>query len=166
MGGLAFWALLGLGLVGLFVTALGFPGLWIFVIGAIAAKLLLPAGPLGWGAVGAAAIVAGLAEALEFWASVRYTRQYGGSRRAGWGALAGGIAGAIVGVPVPVIGSVIGSFIGSFAGALVAEWTLHRSQARAQRAAWGAVVGRAVATAGKMALGCVLIVIVLISAWG
>jgi uncharacterized protein YqgC (DUF456 family) len=56
--------------------------------------------------------------------------------------------------------------VGCFLGALVAEWSVRRSQSQAQRVAWGALVGRVIATAGKMALGCVLIVIVLVSAWG
>jgi uncharacterized protein YqgC (DUF456 family) len=121
-----FWTLLAVGFASLFVTALGLPGLWIFIVAAIAAKLLVAASPIGWGAIVAATVVAGMAEGLEFWASLRYTRQAGGSNRAGWGALAGGIAGAIVGVPIPIIGSVIGSFVGCFLGALVAEWSVRR----------------------------------------
>ena len=39
------------------------------------------------------------------WIGFHFARRYGGSKRAGWGALAGGLIGAVVGVPVPIIGS-------------------------------------------------------------
>ena len=73
--------------------------------------------------------------------------------------------GAIVGVPVPVIGSVIGSFAGAFLGALVGEYSVARDHRAAGRAAQGAVLGRAVATAAKIGIGCLMVVVVLWSAW-
>jgi uncharacterized protein YqgC (DUF456 family) len=160
------WVLLATGLAGLLCTVLGLPGLWLFLSVAVGWKLVQPGAPLSWPALGVAIALAVVAELIEFWVSVRYTTRYGGSRRAGWAALVGGIIGAIVGVPVPVVGSVIGSFVGSFLGALLAEWSAQRHGGRAQRAAWGAVVGRVVATVAKVGLGCGLIVVVLTSAWG
>jgi uncharacterized protein YqgC (DUF456 family) len=160
-----FWLLLAAGLVGLFLTALGLPGLWIFLAVALGVQLFAPDAPIGWPALGIATVLAGIGELFELWAGLRYTRKYGGSRRAGWGALIGGLIGAIVGVPVPVIGSVIGSFVGSFAGALLLEYTARRDEAHAGRVAWGAVVGRVVATAAKMALGTAMVVVVLYAVW-
>src|SRR5207245_11760780 len=98
------------------------------------------------------ALVLGLAlggEIVETWLGFRLARRYGGSSRAGWGALVGGIVGAVVGGPVPIIGSVIAGFIGSVAGAA----TLEYSRATAP-AAWGggcgAALGRAAAAAVKI----------------
>jgi uncharacterized protein YqgC (DUF456 family) len=82
--------------------------------------------------------------------------KYGGSRRAGWGALIGGIVGAIVGVPVPVLGSIIGAFVGSFVGAALFEYTRERHAGIAVRAGWGAMLGRAAAAGVKIAVGLVI----------
>jgi len=161
-----FWLLLVIGVVGLLLTVLGLPGLWIFLAVALLVKVLGAGSAPGWFALGVAGGLALLGELVEFTTSTSYTRRYGGSRRAGWGALIGGIAGAIVGVPVPVIGSVIGSFAGSFLGALIGEYSLGRDHRAAGRAARGAVLGRAVATAAKIGLGCLMVVVILWSTWG
>ncbi len=161
-----FWLLLATGLVGLFLTVLGFPGLWLFLAVAVGARLVGGGGAPGWAAVGIAGGIALLGELVELTTSTRYTRRYGGSRRAGWGALIGGLAGAIVGVPVPVLGSVLGSFAGAFLGALLGEFSVARDHRAAGRAAQGAVLGRAVATAAKIGLGCLMLVVILWSSWG
>jgi hypothetical protein len=145
--------------VGLLLVPLGLPGLWVMVLGVIGYGWLT-----GFHAVGVAtiAIVVGLAligEVVEWWLGFWFAERYGGSRRAGWGALVGGIVGAIVGVPVPVIGSVIGAFVGSFIGAAVFEYTRQLSAGVALRAGWGAVLGRAAAAGLKMALGLAIAVI-------
>jgi uncharacterized protein YqgC (DUF456 family) len=145
--------------VGLLLVPLGLPGLWVMVLGVIGYGWLT-----GFRTVGVAtiAIVVGLAligEVIEWWLGFWFAERYGGSRRAGWGALVGGIVGAIVGVPVPVIGSVIGAFVGSFIGAAVFEYTRQLSAGVALRAGWGAVLGRAAAAGLKMALGLAIAVI-------
>lgn len=119
--------------------------------------------------VGAATIavvlaLAFLGEIIEMWVGFRLTKRYGGSNRAGWGALIGGIIGAVIGVPVPIIGSVIGAFVGSFTGAMLFEYTLSATTSTAVRAGWGAVLGRAAAAAVKIALGLVIAVIGLFAA--
>jgi hypothetical protein len=146
-------------LAGLVLTPLGLPGLWVIVAGVLTYGWLTDFRTVS---VGVIALVVGLAflgELLEYWVGFRYTKIYGGSKSAGWGALLGGIAGAIVGVPVPVLGSVIGAFIGSFAGAVLFEWLRSRHGATAVRAGWGALVGRAVSAAAKTALGLVIAVV-------
>ena len=146
-------------LAGLVLTPLGLPGLWVIVAGVLTYGWLTDFRTVS---VGIIALVVGLAflgELLEYWVGFRYTKIYGGSKSAGWGALLGGIAGAIVGVPVPVLGSVIGAFIGSFAGAVLFEWLRSRHGPTAVRAGWGALVGRAVSAAAKTALGLVIAVV-------
>ena len=152
-------------LAALLLIPLGLPGIWL-IVGAVA--LYNPI--TGTEAVGTATIVgililATIAEVIEFTLSARYTKQYGGSRRAGWGAIIGGIVGAIIGVPIPVIGSVIGAFAGSFAGALIAEWSRGTKTDAATRVATGALIGRVMATAAKVAIGMVMAVWTLFSAW-
>ena len=153
-------------LAALVLTAFSLPGLWLFLLLAAGLKAGGLADGLSWEIWLAGFGLAALAEVIEWVASMRYTRRYGGSRRAGWGALVGGIAGAIVGIPVPVVGSVIGSFLGSVLGALLAELTATRDPDLAGRVAWGALVGRVFATASKMVLGVVIAALVIGSAWG
>jgi uncharacterized protein YqgC (DUF456 family) len=151
-------------LLSLPLTAVGLPGAWVLLAGVSLWKTLDPSIPLGWLWIGAAFAIALVAELIEFTLASRYTAKYGGSRRAGWGAIVGGIAGAIVGVPIPVVGSIIGAFVGAFLGAFVAEYTVERRHGHAGRVAWGALLGRVFATGAKVALGVVLSVVLIVDA--
>lgn len=146
-------------LAGLALLPLGLPGLWLMLGAGLLYASFVPAGGIGvWTLLSVGALVL-VAELLEFTISARYTRRFGGSRRASWGAMWGAMAGAVLGVPVPVVGSVLGAFLGAFLGALVAEWSVHHAQ-RGQpvRVATGAVLGRVVATGAKLGLGVVVAV--------
>jgi len=140
-------------IVSLVLIVLGLPGLWIMVASAVTYNIVVPGEPIGWVTLAAVLVLAFIAELLEFSLTGRYARKYGGSRRAGWGAIIGSIVGALVGVPVPIVGPVIGAFIGSFAGALIAELTGGSSAGDATRVAKGALIGRAVSTALKIGIG-------------
>ena len=145
------------------LTAVGLPGTWAFLAGVGIWKSFDPAAGVSWGAISTGVVLALIAELLEWGLASRYTSKYGGSRRAGWGALIGGIVGAVVGVPIPVLGSIVGSFVGAFVGALAAEYSVHGEHDRAGRVAWGALIGRVVATGMKVGLGVVVVVIVIAS---
>ena len=139
-------------LVSLFLIPLGLPGTWLILAAGIGYSILVPnsVGTVTLIAIGAIAIVA---EVIEFTLAGTYARKYGGSKRASWGAIIGGTVGAIIGVPVPVIGPIIGGFIGAFAGALVFEYSRGSDAQTSTRVAWGAMVGKAVAAAMKVAAG-------------
>jgi uncharacterized protein YqgC (DUF456 family) len=146
-------------LIGLLLIPFGLPGLWLMVGAALVFSYLVPAGRApGVTTLIVITLLALAAEVIEFVLGGRYARKYGGSRRAGWGAILGGLVGAVVGVPVPLIGSMIGAFIGAFAGALIAELSYGTTMGAASRVAKGALIGRAVAVAVKVAIGVVLIV--------
>ncbi len=151
-------------LLSLPLTAVGLPGTWAFLAAVGIWKSLDPGAPVSWVALAIGVGLALVAEALEWGLATRYTDRYGGSRRAGWGALLGGLVGAIVGVPIPVVGSIVGSFAGAFLGALVLEYTKHGEHERAGRVAWGALVGRVLAAGAKVGIGVVVAVVVLASA--
>jgi len=153
-------------ILSLILIVLGLPGLWIMVATAVAYNLIVPGEPIGWVTLVAVAILTLVAELLEFSLTGRYARKYGGSRRAGWGAIIGGIVGAIVGIPVPIIGSVIGAFIGSFCGALVAELSGGSSTGDATRVAKGALIGRVISTGLKVGIGFTIGVWIFIAAAG
>lgn len=135
----------------------GLPGLWIMVGSALAYQLLVP-GTVGTMTVVGTAGLALIAEILEFSLAGRYARKYGGSRRAGWGAIVGSIIGAIVGVPIPIVGSIIGGFAGAFVGAFLAERSGGATTGGSTRVATGALIGRVVAAALKTAIGIVIAV--------
>jgi uncharacterized protein YqgC (DUF456 family) len=119
-------------LLSIFVVPLGLPGTFFMVAAAIAADYFASAG-IGWIAIGIALALAVTAEVLEWTLSARFAQKYGGSKRAGWGAIIGGFLGAFIGIPVPVIGSMIGAFAGAFVGALVAETQPQRMPDRNSR---------------------------------
>ena len=142
-------------LLSLFIIPLGLPGTWVMLAAGVGYSLLVPSS-IGMLTLVGATIVAVVAEVFEFTLSAKYARKYGGSRRAGWWAIIGGTIGAFVGVPVPLIGPIVGAFAGSFIGALGAELSRGTDMHGSTRVAWGALVGRAVAAALKVAAGCVI----------
>jgi uncharacterized protein len=150
---------LATGLLGLALIPLGLPGLWVIVLGILGFGWLTEFRTLGVGSIVTVLGLALLGEAVEAVVGFRFAQRYGGSRRAGWGALVGGLIGAIIGVQVPVIGSVIGGFLGAFLGAALFEYSKARHSEGAVRAGWGAVLGRAVAAGVKTGVGIVLVVI-------
>ena len=161
---LAVLALAVCGIVGLLLIPFGLPGLWVMVLGYIAFGWLTQFRSESVATIGTVLALAFAGELIENWLGFRFARRYGGSRRAGWGALLGGLVGAVVGVPVPVVGSVIGAFVGSFGGAAVFEYAYSRRADVAVGAGWGAVLGRVAAAAAKIALGLVIGVISLVAA--
>jgi uncharacterized protein YqgC (DUF456 family) len=150
---MALLVLAGVIILSLILIVLGLPGLWIMVASAVVYNMIVPGDPIGWVSLVAVAVLALVAELLEFTLTAQYARKYGGSRRAGWGAILGGIIGAMVGFPVPIIGPIIGAFVGSFAGALIAEITGGSSAGDATRVAKGALIGRVMSTVLKIGIG-------------
>ena len=152
-------------LVSLLLIPLGLPGTWLMVAAAVGFNLLTGGERIGLVSLIVVGALAVVGEVLEFSLSGRYTRKYGGSRRAGWGAILGGIVGAVVGVPVPIVGSMVGAFVGAFAGALVAEYSREANASAATRVATGALLGRVAAAAMKVGIGLAMAVWLLFAAW-
>ena len=153
-------------LASLLIIPLGLPGTWLMIIAAIGMNLLGGGDRIGTVSLIGVGVLAVVAELLEFSVTGRYTRKYGGSRRAGWGAILGGIVGAIMGVPVPIVGSMLGAFVGAFVGALVFEYTRQGADGRsATHVATGALLGRVAAAAMKVGVGLIMAVWLLFAAW-
>jgi uncharacterized protein YqgC (DUF456 family) len=139
-------------LLGLIMIPFGLPGTWIIAGAALGYSLLVP-NSISTFTIVAVAVLALIGEVIEFSLTAKYTKKYGGSRRASWGAIIGGIVGAIVGVPVPIVGSVVGAFAGAFVGAFVFELSMGGGHGQATRVATGALIGRALAAATKVGIG-------------
>lgn len=144
--------------LGLIMIPFGLPGTLVMFAAALCYHLLVPGGGIGLFTVIGVGVLMIVAEALEWMLTARFTRRYGGSRRAGWGAVIGGMIGAFLGVPVPVIGSIVGAFVGAFIGAFAFEFTRGTGHGTATRVAWGALLGRLTAAAMKVAIGLVMAV--------
>lgn len=151
-------------LLGLVMIPFGFPGTLVLFAAALCYHLLVPAGGIGLATVIGAGVLMAVAEGLEWVLTGRFTRRYGGSRRAAWGAVLGGMVGAVVGVPVPIVGSIVGAFVGAFAGAFLGEWSRGSGHGAAARVAWGAFLGRVTAAAIKVAIGFTMAVWMLAAA--
>lgn len=138
----------------LLLVPLGLPGLWLMLailgVGALS-------GAVSWWLLVLLALLAGAAELIEFLLVRHMSIRFGGSRRAFWGALAGGILGFIVGIPIPIIGSLLAGLIGTFAGAALVSWHELRDLGPATRVGWGAVLGRAFSAIVKTAAGVIIL---------
>jgi uncharacterized protein len=145
--------------VGLVIIPLGLPGTFVQVAAALVLTLLSGGQLLGWTWVLVFLGFAAVGEAIEFFAGRWGARKFGGSRRAGWGALIGGLVGAFVGMPVPIIGSIIASFLGTFLGAWAGQVSEQRQQSAAVHVGIGAVIGRAIGVTFKVFLGLLIIII-------
>jgi uncharacterized protein len=144
--------------VGLVMIPFGMPGTLVLFAAALCYFLLVPAGGIGLTTVIAMGVLMAVAEGLEWVLTARFTKKYGGSRRAGWGAVIGGMIGAFVGVPIPIIGPIIGAFVGAFIGAFAFEWSRGTTAGASTKVAWGAFIGRVTAAAIKVAIGIVMAV--------
>ena len=142
-------------LISLFMIPLGLPGTWVMIAAGVGYSLLVP-NSIGVFVLVCTTALAVAGEVFEFTLAGKYARKYGGSRRASWGAIIGGTVGAIIGVPVPIVGPIIGAFAGAFAGALVFEYSRGSGAQASTRVAWGALVGRVVSAALKVAIGFVI----------
>src|SRR3954464_5877184 len=86
--------------IGLLLIPFGLPGLWVILFGIIAYGWITNFRTLSTGFLVLAIALALLGEVLESWVGFSFAKRYGGSSRAGWGALVGGLVGAVVGVPI------------------------------------------------------------------
>jgi hypothetical protein len=143
-------------IVGLLLIPLALPGLWLQVAATLVMTLATGRPGLGWTAL--FAILALVAEIVEFLSGRWGAQRYGGSSAAGWGALLGGLAGAIIGgIPIPILGSILMSFVGTFAGAVLGEMYALQAVAPDLRVGYGAVLGRVIGVATKLAMGFVIL---------
>lgn len=111
------------------------------------------------------AVLAGIAEVLEFVLQARYAGRYGASTRGNVGGIAGAIIGAIVLAPFLLgLGALIGALGGAWLGCYIGEMP-GRTRPEALRAAKGAFVGKALGFTLKTAIGAVIVVLSIPKVW-
>ncbi|MGQ0815027.1 MAG: DUF456 family protein [Gemmatimonadota bacterium] len=150
------WGLILILFIALLTIPLGLPGLWI-MIGVVAVGALMK--EIGTTIIVITVAIATAAELIEFFLVKRLTTQYGGSKKAFWGAIMGGLIGVVIGVPIPVVGSIIAGMLGSFAGAALVAYAETKELRAAHRIGWGALVGRVLSAVTKTVAGLAILVL-------
>ncbi len=156
-------------ILGVVLTILTLPGIWLMLLVAVLADVWQPA-LLSTPTLLVAGALALLAEIAEFAASAAGARRARGSRIAAIASVVGALAGAIVGsfaIPIPIVGTIIGGVVGAAVFAGVAELIFARSHWRhSARVAQGAAAGRALAIVAKSAIAvCCALVLIIASFW-
>jgi uncharacterized protein YqgC (DUF456 family) len=141
--------LVGIGLAGTLVPAL--PGVPLIFVGLALAAWAEGFAHVGGGTVALLAFLMLLAWAADFAAGLLGARRFGASRLALLGAGAGALIGMFLGLP--------GLILGPFAGAVLGELVERRDLLQAGRAGIGALLGFALGSAVKLAIGLSMLLI-------
>lgn len=159
---------IGLGivnLIGLILTLIGLPGIWMMIAIAIALQVWRQDLFNIWVLV--ICVMLGLiGEVIEFISGAAGSKLAGGSKRAGVGAMIGALVGAILGATFPpVIGAVIWGVVGAGLGAMIAETTRDETHIKNTLSIGGAAAaGRFVGIISKVILAAMVYVLILINA--
>ncbi|MEF2230561.1 MAG: DUF456 domain-containing protein [Pseudodesulfovibrio sp.] len=140
------------------------PANWL-ALGLIALWRFLYPASMDWTFVAVLAVLAAVAEAMEFILQARYAGRYGASARGNIGGIVGAVAGAIFGAPFFLgLGALAGALGGAWLGCLLAEMP-GRNKDEALRAAKGAFMGKALGFTLKVAIGAVIVVTAIPRIW-
>jgi len=144
------------GLISIFLTLIGLPGLWLMILTFIALKWWQPDW-ISWWIIIIAVVIALIAEWLEFIAGAAGSSKAGGSKRASVGAIVGGIVGAIAGAAFPpIIGALLWGAVGAGLGAILGEITAGRDWKKTLPVGTAAAKGKMLGTLWKTALAVVV----------
>ena len=131
-------------LLGFFLSCLSLSGTWV-VLGAtgLVAWHRWPLFP-GWPTLLVFLLLCIAVEIVEAVASAWGVQKRGGSKQAGWAAVAGGFLGMVFGgaIPIPILGNLMGMLLGSFGLAFLVEHSRIKKAEHAAHVATGAVLAR------------------------
>ncbi len=161
------------------LNLLNLPGNWMMSVATLVYMPLIPedssclVGRLAvtWPVVVALLLLATWGELVEFAASAWGVTKAGGTR---WGAglaligsIVGGIAGVFFGLPIPILGQILAALLfaalGALVGAVVGERIAGRQFSESMQVGRAAFWGRLLGTFGKVGVGAVMGMLVLIS---
>ena len=159
--------LIALLFAGLFINLIGLPGLWVMVASALAYAWLTGWRHVGWPALVAMVVLAGIAELGEFLAGSAGARKAGGSKRGMAGGIVGGLLGAIFlsVIPIPGVAQLVGAIIGTFVGVVVVELMVGKRAEHSFQIGVGAAKGRFWGTMLKTLVGVILFFVALVTAF-
>ena len=153
--------------LGLSLTLIGLPGIWVMVAALVGFGWLTGWNVyVGWPGVITALVLAVIAEIMEFVAGSAGAKKAGGSGRAMIGAIVGGLVGGFLfTIPLPVIGTVFGVCLGCFLGAAIIEMGVRDDAGHAMRVGWGAAKGRFWAILLKLGFGLLIAFTAIVAAF-
>jgi hypothetical protein len=159
--------LIALLFAGLFINLIGLPGLWVMVASALAYAWLTGWRHVGWPALVAMVVLAGIAELGEFLAGSAGAKKAGGSKRGMAGGIVGGLLGAIFlsVIPIPGVAQLVGAIIGTFVGVVVVELMVGKKAEHSFQIGVGAAKGRFWGTMLKTLVGVILFFVALVTAF-
>jgi uncharacterized protein len=153
-------------LTALFTLVLGLPGTLLIVGLALVYAWATDFTVIQWSTIGWLALLAVIAEGLEFLASGVGAAGARPSRRVTIGALAGAFAGGIVGAPFLFgVGALLGALVGAFAGAALAVRSEGATVDHSIRTGLAAMRGRLLGFVVKSAIAVVMVGIVAVAVW-
>ena len=156
------------------LNLLNLPGNWMMSVATLVYMPLIPEDrrlAVTWPVVMALLLLATWGELVEFAASAWGVTKAGGTR---WGAglaligsIVGGIAGIFFGLPIPILGQILAALLfaglGALVGAVVGERIAGRQFPESMQVGRAAFWGRLLGTFGKVSVGAVMGMLVLIS---
>ncbi|MDX2148397.1 MAG: DUF456 domain-containing protein [Planctomycetota bacterium] len=152
------------GLIGIVLTVITLPGIWLPIAAALLVKLLRPE-TFDWTVIFVCIGLALLGELIEFIAGAAGAAKAGGSKRGALGAGVGSLVGAILGAPLLFpLGSIAGGVLGAGVGALLIEraW-VKKSWDQSAKIGAGAAIGRMIATVVKTTLAGTIAMLLVIA---
>jgi uncharacterized protein YqgC (DUF456 family) len=149
-------------LAGLLAALLGLPGQFLILAAVLVYAVATGFATLGWKVLLVLAVLAALAEGLDFGLRAAGAAGFGASRQGAWAAVLGGIAGMFLFTPFLFgLGTVLGMFIGGFAGVFAVELMRQRRIRPALRAGLGSLLGGMAVSLAKGTVALVMIVVTL-----
>jgi len=152
--------------VSLALTLLTLPGMWLLLAVTVGVQIWQPS-LFSWWTIIACAVLALVAELLEFIASAAGAAKGGASKKGAFAAIVGSLIGAIVGsFFLPPIGTILGAVLCAGVAVVWVESALNqKSMSDAARAGTGAAAGRLIATLIKTSIAAVVAITLTIAAW-
>ena len=151
------------------LTFFALPGNWLMIISAgLLAWWKWDEGVFSIYTLIAITVLAAAGEVIEFFAGIGGAKKAGAGWLGALGALAGAVMGAIAGtfmIPIPFLGTLIGACAGAGLGTWAIEHLGGKKMEDSVRSGVGAGVGVFVGTAGKVAIGVVIWLIIAIAAF-
>lgn len=156
MGYLIGSAIIAVAWLGVPLTLVLLPGMWIALLVAIAGQFLTHEPLMSWYTIAVAGFIAVAGEVVETFASAAGAKRFGASKAGMTAAVVGSFAGAIAGtilIPFPVVGTLAGALVGAGLSTVAIErGTTDKTWKQSAAAGGGAAAGKAVSVFAKAAL--------------
>ncbi|MCX8157574.1 MAG: DUF456 family protein [Verrucomicrobiae bacterium] len=128
----------------------GLPSTPLIVVALLGHKLYFGEDSARWWVLAVLLLLAGLATAMEYLATLLGAKKMGASRWGMFGAMAGLVIGLGAGALIGLVGGLVGLLIGPLLGAVVLESIKGRPKPEAWRAGLGAALGVLAGAVGKV----------------